>query len=102
MRQVVTVLLLSLFLCSRLRRESTQSQHEVTDAAAPTPNNAPSADAALLAAKSATSLAKVFRAVGLEATEQGPIVLVAKKKIGVAARINNRTTEGARSILAAD
>jgi hypothetical protein len=60
------------------------------------------ADAAWLASKGVASLARTFRALGLDATEQGPTVSVAGKKISVAARVNNRAKKDARNILAAE
>jgi hypothetical protein len=62
----------------------------------------PDVDAVLLGTKAAASLAKTFRAVGLEATEQGSTVSVAGQKIGVAAHIDDRVQKDNRTILAAE
>lgn len=92
--------------CSKLRRESTQSRETVVSGAPQTAGvdhgTVADADTAWLASKSAASLAKTFRALGLDATEQGPAVSVAGKKITVAARVNNRAKRDARNILAAE
>jgi hypothetical protein len=62
----------------------------------------PDPDSVAIGRKAVASLARTFRAVGLEASEQGSTVSVAGKRIGVEARINNRGQTDDRSILAAE
>jgi len=103
---VYVMALAPLCACSKFRSESTQSDKTVVSAAAETAGvdhgAVADADAAWLASKGAASLAKTFRALGLDATEQGPAVSIAGKKISVAARVNNRAKKDARNILAAE
>jgi len=103
---VYVVALALLCACSKLRPESTQSHGTVVSTAPETAGvdhgTMADPDTAWLASKSAASLAKTFRALGLDVTEQGPTVSVAGKKISVAARVNNRAKKDARNILAAE
>lgn len=60
------------------------------------------ADAAWLATTGASSLARTFRALGLDATERGQAVLVAGKRVNVTARIDNKVKRDDRNFLAAE
>lgn len=60
------------------------------------------ADTVWLATKAVAALTKTFRAVGLDATEQGTTVSVSGRTVSVTARINNRLQQNSRHILAAE
>ena len=60
------------------------------------------ASADWLAQRAASALAKIFRASGLQASEQGKTVLVGLTTVDVAARINNSLEQQGRHILAAE
>jgi len=60
------------------------------------------ADTVWLETKAAHSLARVFRSVALDATEQGPTVLVAGKKVGVAVSVGAKAEKDGKHILAAE
>ena len=55
-----------------------------------------------LATKAVAALTKTFRAVGLDATDQGTTVSVSGRAVSVTARINNRLQQNSRHILAAE
>ena len=59
-------------------------------------------DTVWLATKAVAALTKTFRAVGLDATDQGTTVSVSGRTVGVTARINNRLQQNSRHILAAE
>jgi Family of unknown function (DUF6348) len=86
--------LLALSSCSKHQAGTTEKQDYATAITDP--------DSAWLASRAAGSLARTFRAVGLDATEEGPIVVVASRKIGVAARVSNRGKRENDHLLAAD
>jgi hypothetical protein len=88
---------LALPSCSTSRARTTEGG---IDAAAITA--ADYADGAWLAARAAASLARIFRAVGLAANEEGPVVVAASRRIGVAARVSNRGRREDEHFLAAD
>jgi len=60
------------------------------------------ADAAWLATTGASSLARTFRALGLDVTERGQAVLVAGKRVNVTARIDDKVKRDDRNFLAAE
>ena len=72
------------------------------ESSTPVGATAPDADTVWLATKAVAALTKTFRAVGLDATEQGTTVSVAGRSVGVAARINNRDQQNSRHLLAAE
>ena len=59
-------------------------------------------DTVWLATKAVAALTKTFRAVGLDASEQGTTVSVSGRTVSVTARINNRLQQNSRYILAAE
>ena len=59
-------------------------------------------DTVWLATNAVAALTKTFRAVGLDATDQGTTVSVSGRTVSVTARINNRLQQNSRHILAAE
>jgi hypothetical protein len=86
--------LLALASCSKHRAGATETHDDATAAT--------DTDNVWLAERAVASLAKTFRAVGLEATEQGSTLVAAGRKIGVAARVSHRGKRGDDHVLAAD
>jgi hypothetical protein len=105
LRGLGAVLLLSVGACSKHRSENMRP-HEtaITRGEAPRPEGiaGAEADTAWLTANGVASLAKSFRALGLDVTDQGTMIAVAGKTVGLATRINNRVEKEGHSILAAD
>ncbi len=87
MRRLVAAILLAL-LPSSLSARSAQGPADT--------------DTVWLATKAVAALTKTFRAVGLDATDQGTTVSVSGRTVSVTARINNRLQQNSRHILAAE
>jgi hypothetical protein len=103
MKLVAAMALVALGSCSKHHSRDIQSDGAVAATSRESSGlDGIAVDTVWLTTKGVASLAKTFRALGLDATEQGPTVSVAGKKVGVAARINNRFEKDNRNILAAE
>jgi hypothetical protein len=90
MRRLVAAVLSALLASSSKADLSAQRAVGPTDA-----------DNVRLATTAVAALTKTFRAVGLDATDQGTTVSVSARTVGVTARINNRLHQNSRHIVAA-